>query len=327
MTVTPVQAPSTEELRGALDGAMRRRGRGGVASLERRPHPYRTSFPLEDLDVVVNDGGRIAVVFKDLGLDRMEESARVVKESGLHEPSREIEAYRLLDGAGLGTPTLYGVVDEPGRHWLFVELVAGVPLWQVGERDVWEAAAEWLAGLHARFLGMAPGARSALLVRDRAHSREALRRAIGQASGPARVVLERIDAGYDKVLDGLERLPPTLVHGDFHASNVLVDGSRTPPRIAPADWEMAGIGPGLLDLASLVAGRWSEADRLAMVTAYSEAASGRPPDREFLADLERCRLHNAMGLLALSPRWRPPSEHAHDWLGEAESAARRLGIL
>jgi aminoglycoside phosphotransferase (APT) family kinase protein len=322
-----MQAPSTEELRGALDGEMRRRRRGGIASLERRPHPYRTSFPLEDLDVVLDDGNRVDVVFKDLGLDRMEESARAVKESGLYEPGREIEAYRLLDGAGLGTPALYGVADELGRHWLFVELVAGVPLWQVGERDVWEAAAEWLARLHARFLGMAPGAGSSLLVRDRAHSRAALRRAIGHASARARVILERIDAGYDEVLDGLERLPPTLVHGDFHASNVLVDGSRTPPRIAPADWEMAGIGPGLLDLASLVAGQWSEADRLAMVTAYAEAASGRPPDKEFLADLERCRLHNAMGLLALSPRWQPPSEHAHDWLGEAESAARRLGIL
>jgi aminoglycoside phosphotransferase (APT) family kinase protein len=327
VTVTPVQAPSSEDLRGALDGEMRRRGRAGIASLVRRPHPYRTSFPLEDLDVMLDDGTRVDVVFKDLGLDRMEDSAKAVKESALHEPGREIEAYRLLDGAGLGTPTLYGVVDEPGRHWLFVERVAGVPLWQVGERDVWKAAAAWLAGLHARFLGMAPGAGSALLVRDRAHAKEALRRAIGHASGRARVILERIDPGYDEVLDGLGLLPPTLVHGDFHASNVLVDRSRTPPRIAPADWEMAGIGSGLLDLASLVAGRWSESDRLAMVTAYASAASGQPPGEEFLADLERCRLHNAVGLLALSPRWQPPSEHAHDWLGEAESAARRLGVL
>jgi aminoglycoside phosphotransferase (APT) family kinase protein len=107
----------------------------------------------------------------------------------------------------------------------------------------------------------------------------------------------------------------------------LVDGSRTPVRIAPVDWEMAGVGPGLLDLASLVAGQWGETDRLAMVAAYAGAATGSPPDLDFLADLERCRLLNAVELLGRSPRWRPPTEHAHDWLGEAESAARRLGIL
>ena len=37
------------------------------------------------------------------------------------------------------------------------------------------------------------------------------------------------------------------------------------------------------------------------------------------ADLARCRLHLALQWLGWSPDWRPPPEHAHDWLGEALS--------
>jgi thiamine kinase-like enzyme len=99
-----------------------------------------------------------------------------------------------------------------------------------------------------------------------------------------------------------------------------------PPRIAPADWELAGFGPGLLDLASLTAGRWSERERAALVAAYANA-TGRPTDDEWLADLERCRLIHAISLLALPPQWRPPPEHEHDWLGEATAAAERLEII
>ena len=90
---------------------------------------------------------------------------------------------------------------------------------------------------------------------------------------------------------------------------------------------MAGTGTGLLDLASLVAGRWPEDDQIAIATAYEHARSGLDPDDEFFADLARCRLHNAVQLLGVSGKWSPPLDHAHDWATEAASAAEWLGIL
>jgi Ser/Thr protein kinase RdoA (MazF antagonist) len=284
---------------------------------------------VEDLDVVLKDGERLDMVFKDLGFESLDQDARIAKTSIPHNPMREIEAYRLLERAHLGTPKLYGYVADPttDRYWLFLERIPGVPLWQVGEREVWEAAAAWLARLHERFLGADFRTTSSLLVRDRRHATEGMRRALGQATGPTRTMLERIDVHYGEVIERLEHLPRTLIHSDFFPSNVLVDRSRTATRIAPVDWEMAGTGTGLLDLASLMAGRWPQEDQMAMAAAYERARSGLDPDEQFLADLARCRLHNAVQLLGVSGNWRPPSDHANDWAAEAASAAEQLGIL
>ena len=297
--------------------------------MRRRPHPYRTSFPLEELEVDLDDGGRLEFVLKDLRVDQLEGPVRVAKESVPHDPRREIEAYRMLDDAGLSTPGLFGAVSDPrhGRAWLLIERIPGVPLWQVGEREAWEAAAAWLASMHRRFQGSTPDPGSALLVRNGAHARRAMRRATAQASGRSRNRVVRLAHGLGEELAAwLDGVPTTLVHGDFHASNILVDVAHSPPRIAPVDWEMAGIGPGLLDLANLISGGWTDPDRAAIVSAYA-GSWGRTIDAEFLADVERCRLLNAVALLAVPAAWRPPPEHDHDWLREAESAAERLGTV
>ena len=329
MSVVETPASSTGELRSALDARLRERLGSGVRSLTRRPHAYRTSFPLEELDVVLEDGRTLPLVCKDLGLDGLQHGAKLAKDPSRHDPRREIEAYRLLDRAGgLGTPALYGAVSDEslGRHWLFLERVHGVPLWQVGDRAVWEAAAAWLGRFHRTFLGVDPGPGTSLLLAHRARSLDAMGRAVRQTPGRRRAALARIAGRYGEVVDRLAALPRTLVHGDFHASNVVVDLSADPPRIAPTDWEAAGLGPGLLDLAGLTSGGWSEADRAAMVSAYRSAASDGEPDDEFHRDLECSRLHHAVQLLGLPGTWTPPAEHAHDWLGEAVAAAERLGL-
>jgi aminoglycoside phosphotransferase len=317
-----------DDLRRALDEEVGRRIGRRVVDVQRRPHPYRTSFPLEEVDVLLDDGRRLELVFKDLGLEGLERLARLAKGSERHDPRRELEAYRMLEGTELGAPTLYGSVSDTDhdRHWLFIERIPGVPLWQFGEQDVWQAAGSWLARLHRRFHGMTPESGSVLLVHDGARARAEMQRAVAIATGWARVLLQRLESRFDEAADWLDQVPRTLVHGDFHASNVMVDSAWSPPRIAPADWELAGVGPGLLDLASLTAGRWTDADRGAVVSVYASTA-GRSLDSDFLADLDRCRLYNAITLLGVSPDWLPPSEHHHDWLSEAESAAERLGIV
>ena len=113
-------------------------------------------------------------------------------------------------------------------------------------------------------------------------------------------------------------MPRTLVHGEFHPSNVLVGSER----IWAVDWETAGVAPGLVDLAALTAG-WGEAERRAISEAYRDEV-GAPAGFAVDGDLACCRLHVAVKWLGWSPTWTPPREHRHDWVAEAASAVDEL---
>ena len=123
--------------------------------------------------------------------------------------------------------------------------------------------------------------------------------------------------GDDALLHSLEaRRPPlvpqTLIHGELYPSNVLVD----PPRVCPVDWEMAAIGPGVIDLAALCGG-WETVAAARLTAAYG------PVDA---SDLARACLHLALQWLGWSAGWKPPPEHSHDWLGEALALVRELDL-
>ena len=202
----------------------------------------------------------------------------------------------------MGTPICY----DAGEHWLLLEKVKGVELWQVGELETWVEAARWLARLHKHFAQRPPISR--LLLRyDEDYLGVWAARA--RRADPS---LERVLSAYDTVVRILSDQAPTLIHGEFYASNVMVSDSR----IVPVDWEMAGVGPGVLDLAALLTG-WGEEQRAAIVAGYGDVV------RE---TLDAAQLHNAIQWLGWAPNWNPPPEHAHDWLGEALAAAARLGL-
>jgi thiamine kinase-like enzyme len=92
---------------------------------------------------------------------------------------------------------------------------------------------------------------------------------------------------------------------------VLVGGAR----VAVVDWETAGLGPGVLDLAALVVG-WDPDSRSEIVGAYDPS-----PDP---VDLAAAELVLALRCLGLPPTWTPPPEHRRDWLAEARASARML---
>ena len=320
---------ATEELRDELERALTRRlgPQARVVRLERRPSEYRTSFPLDELDVTLADGTRLELVCKAGARDALDDAARAAKPELLHDGLREIELYeRILREAELGTARCYGSVVDParGRYWLFLERVRGVELFQVGRRETWEHAARFLAGMHARLTPLA-GRSERLLRVDAELLRVWPRRAV-EFAGAARADLERIAAGYERVVELILALPPALIHGEFYASNVLVDDALAPDRVCPVDWEVAGMGPPLLDVAALVAGRWSDENRRAIAAAYRAALPGgrRPPDDVFDAVLTACRLHLAVQWLGWSRDWSPPPEHATDWLRDARELA---GVL
>lgn len=311
---------------------------GGLRALRRRPSQYRTSFPLEELDVHLAGGDVLRLMFKDLSRSGLSEAARHAKPELVHDPRREIEVYRrLLSAENIGAPRYFGsdLRPEIDRYWLFAERVEGRELYQVGELDVWRQVARWLAEFHLRFAArLGDLERLDWLVRyDADYFCRWLERARSFHAGDGAVVtdrLERLADRYDLAWEALRTVPLTLVHGEFYASNVLVVDAEDRLRVCPVDWEMAGIGPGLLDLAALTAGGWSERERSAMEQAYylGLASTGeRPlPYDAFRTALDACRLHVAVQWLGWSADWTPPAEHAQDWLAESFRLADILGV-
>src|SRR5207248_5304019 len=104
-----------------------------------------------------------------------------------------------------------------------------------------------------------------------------------------------------------------------YATNVRIHETAERQRICPIDWEQSGLGPGLIDLAALVAGGWSEEAKRALARAYHERRMRRAPSPqsadEFLVDLDYCRLPLAVQWLGWSADWSPPTDQEHDWLG------------
>jgi hypothetical protein len=318
--------PSDAELCAGLEEALASVGLEPAGEVERRPSPYRTSFPIEELRVDLAGRGPATLAFKRLDWEELEPVAQLAKPRFLHDPGRELAVYaELLEPAGLGAPRFYGAVVDPGRHWLFVEWVEGRELYQVGELALWEAAARWLARLHAEFEGAATGDLAAvhLLEHDALYYRRWLERAREFARDPSRshadaAAVEWLAARHEAVVEALLALPRTAIHGEFYASNVLLAGDSVEPRVAPVDWELAARGPGLTDLAALVSGGWDERERAALAAAY-----GAVPQRE----LDFARLQLAIQWLGWAPpAWEPPAGQRQDWLGEAVALAEGLGL-
>jgi hypothetical protein len=338
--------PSNTQLREALEQVLSPHAavHFPIIRVDRLPSAYRSSYPLDEIHVSFSDGTSLDLIFKDLSRLSLAESVRQAKPEFLHNPLREIETYRsLLAENRLGTAGFYGAVvdDTVGRYWLFLEKVPGDELYKIGDLSTWESAARWLAGMHAQFSGkarLAANRSQHLLKYDAPYYRLWMNRALslGNPAGETRSMIarrsiERLGARYDRVIERLAALPETFIHGEFYASNVLVGRNESGLRVCPIDWEMAAVGPGLIDLAALVSGHWTEEQQTALAMAYHASLAERgcevAPPEVFLDELNHCRLHLAVQWLGWSNDWTPPAQHAQDWLGEALHCAERVGCL
>jgi aminoglycoside phosphotransferase (APT) family kinase protein len=304
-----------------------------IARVEVAASRYATSHATTEVDVVRPDGSTVRLLHKDLSPSSLLPEAAGRRPSFLDDPGREVAVYRhVLPGAELGTARCWAAHGDEGigEWWLLLERVDGIELWQAGEPEVWQDVARWAARLHRIDAAAAAGADDGhgLLRYDRTHFERWPQRARRFLAGDraAAAGLDRVLARYGEVVDALAALPPVFVHGELYASNVIVvPGSG---RVCAVDWEMAGVGPGLLDLAALVAGDWSDLERSAMVDAYHGALDPavRPPFADLEADLARCRLHLCVQWLGWSQGWEAPAEHAQDWLARALELTEQLGL-
>jgi hypothetical protein len=337
----------TAQLRTTLEALLSRYfgARRRIVRFESRPSEYSSSFALEELDISLDDGITLELMFKDLGWQALMESARGVKPSWLYNPLREIEVYQtILARSRLGTAACYGAVADPGSrcYWLFLERVPGLRLCHVGDFAIWQQVASHLAVMRNGFAGeiasMEQAQRAHFLRYDGDFYRVWLHRArefvsakgLPDSKNDCRG-FEKLAERYDRVIERLMALPATFIHGEFYPSNILIHQTGAGVRVCPVDWEMAALGPGLLDLASLTAGKWTDEQKKALVLAYSNASppgrSGLTMPEDLRVALECCWLHLAVQLLGLSPQWSPPAEYARNWLREALDGAERLGIL
>lgn len=333
-SVGVVGEPADDRLREALRTALASTGAGMPAAVARRRSQYRSSFPLEELSVTLEQGGELRLAFKRLAWSELDGDARLAKPRFLFDAAREPAVYRtLLSLAPAGPPRYFGSTPSDDGHgcWLFLEWVDGRELYQVGELSEWVAVAGWLGELHA---SLAPGlgshlVQARLLDHDADYYRRWIHRAqqfalgAGRSSDGARF-LDWLSGRYDAAVEALLGLPRTVIHGDFNASNVLVSGAGEAVRVAPVDWELAAAGPGLLDLAALISGDWSEAEREQMTDAYA-AVAGLP--RFSPRQLDFARLALAVQWLGWAPpEWVAPEAQRHDWLADATALAQRLEI-
>lgn len=309
-----------------------------LKSLRRCKSIYSSSFVIEDLVAEFEDGSKLELVFKNLSTDSLLANARGVKPAFLRNPRREIEVYeKILASADLSTAHFYGsVVDEKnGLFWLFLEKVPGQELYLAGEFETWLESARWLARLHLQFEGRAeilPFEVPLLLYDDQFYRvwPERAQRFLASQPGDVQQSLEHLIGQYDRIIGRLMTLPATLMHGEFYASNILTGTGPGGVRICPVDWEMAALGPGLMDLAALISGQWSDAEKAQMVRAYQAALSTgeNDPDKleKLFQDLAYCQLHIAMQWLGWSAQWSPPAEHRQDWINEAFRLVEQLDL-
>ena len=315
-----------------------------IVKLDRRISQYCSSFIIEELDVTLDGGMTLQLVFKDLSKAALLTGAEKFKPAFLFNSLREIETYRkVLSQHQLGTAECFGafVDTDTRRYWLFLERMQPVLLWQMGSIEVWNEVARWLAGIHTYLVRETEIRESRHLAHLLNYDGKFYSRWIDRAvrfihegdTTPGRKATASIKwlaKRYDRVIERMLSLPVTVIHGEFFASNILLDVEPEHFRICPVDWEMAAVAPGYVDLAGLTSGSWTRPQKDEMARAYYEALPDDSPARcglkEFLANLECARLYQAIQWLGWAPGWAPPPEHAQDWLKEALRCARHLGL-
>lgn len=147
----------------------------------------------------------------------------------------EAEVTAAAAEAGAPTPSVHGTTIVHGRHGIVLGLVGGISLLDLilNDLDRWDHWARLLAGVHSTILScMAPRLIDV---------RQKLRERISNVGDFSESVRSRMVAALESLPDG-----DTLLHGDFHPSNVFVaeDDDTT-----VTDWSEGARGPAAADVA------------------------------------------------------------------------------
>ena len=294
-----------------------------ITDVSCRPSLYASSFFVNEIDIRLDDGATVELMAKAAKWEAKSPEAHRAKPAFLWNDRRERATYEsILSSVDVGSARYFGsFVDATGVRYLLLERTAGIRLSECEGIEPWREAARWLARLHARVSvekASASCAAAHLLRYDRAFY-ESWRHRAERFQG-SRAGLSRLAATHRHVVDRLLYERTSFLHGEFYSANVLIVRRANAIDVRPIHWEMASFGPALMDLAYLLAGRWTDHERADVADAYvRELARYRvdTPRREHcLRTLDCCLIHLSVQNLGWSDAWSPPSDHTYDWLGE-----------
>jgi len=223
--------------------------RAGVTLVARRPNPCFSTAPTEIITLDVPQQGHIEVFAKyDRGNIDPEPRCR-------HGLAYCGQAYaRLVRRPSLPHVPCLGLVEAgipPHALLVFEHLAGAVRVNETADESGVIAAAEWCGRLHAWGVAEIDDPSLAFLVRyDVAYYRAwaARARALAAAIGPVPAWLGRLCTEFGDQATALAAAERTTIHGEFGPQNVLWrDGV-----VYPVDWESAAVGPGAIDLATLL---------------------------------------------------------------------------
>ncbi|HEX6299734.1 MAG TPA: aminoglycoside phosphotransferase family protein [Acidimicrobiia bacterium] len=300
MTLTPL---TDAELREVFENNL---PEAEFGIFERHRFDKVTSYPFQLLSLDLGSSRRLQVVVKDFG------SSRLPREDLTVRADREAAVYRDLITGIEGIARLYGIVRHPVR--LILEHVEATDLKHHG-LEAWIETAAWLGTFQTGMAGRWDRVRHCHeLIRhdgsfflDRA---QAARAAIIQFGEPAAHRLETLLDCYHQIVDVMVDQPRTLVHGSFRPQNILVStaGNGT-MRVCPVDWELAGVGSPLYDLAFLAEG-FAGPKQDGLLAAYlgGRGNSESVPGPDMLHVIDCFRLHKIVKSLSDSVvlGFRPP---------------------
>lgn len=207
--------------------------------LSRVSTDYMSSHPMEDVSIAVG-GESLDVVCKYSapGIDRVAGHIRGV--------AYEAEIYRrAFPNPDLTTPVFYGTFSlGDSVDCIVLEKVPGYRIHHsTFPRGLVDASAD-LGGFHSHGIGSLPPAHN---VFNRSHFSR-LMSEMELLPG----VSARLTGMGSTVVDVLANAPRSLIHGELYPDNVLINEEGP----VVVDWESAGVGPGILDFATLTQGRW-----------------------------------------------------------------------
>ena len=286
--------------------------------VERRPHPYASSFPGEILVCRLADGSKRTLLCK-------REAGRNFPRFGHRGgPAYEARVYEeVVERTGLPAPKFHGAWHNPrtGGTSLLIEYVEDAR--RLSESDdpvaALSAAARWAGRLHATTAGWTPP----LKVYDADYYGGWARRTATFAG--------RRHARYPwlahlcaRSVDALAELPArggVVIHGEFTPHNVLVRGDE----VLPVDWETAALAAGEIDLASLTE-RWPAAVATACEAAYVAARWPDGAPDTFARTLDLARLYWSLRWLGDRREWlaQPRMAERYEAL---HATGERLGLV
>lgn len=213
---------------------------------------------------------------------------RAARRGLAHPGVREARLYRSLSSQfPMATPAL--IAADTAGSWLVLEAVEARAAAGGWDPPMYLQAIGLLARLHERFWNLAddlsayPWLARPLTLDYEIHVYAAAQ-ALGKIvrderpsllaqSAAVLSVLGQIVSQADQVVQPLRAVPFTLLHGDFWEGNILQDEDGD---MIVLDWQLAAIGPGVLDLLVLVTNSLWERDRLPvdpadLVASYREA--------------------------------------------------------